>query len=280
MSKKIAVIIALLGMAGTALLLGSYEEVGRRLLEFILNQSSKEFFAKSIHVEKVHLNWNGKIRIEGVEGKLQTASGPVPLRMESVKSQNSVFNFLSNQGWRLEWNGLRPEHSERGGIRGIATLRGGREGFFEIAADVLGVDLGEIRWISPENLAGSMGEMKGKVLIRADSRGSLTLMLRLHIDEPGGKVDAHFFDLLKPYLPKLREGEGVKRIQGTGGLVSFRRLIFEAALAEADRMKVFFQMAVPDYNLDLNLNVEIRIDEENAFPELARLIGFLKERAG
>ena len=58
--------------------------------------------------------------------------------------------------------------------------------------------------------------------------------------------------------------------------VGYQSADLRATLASADTLKVFLHLLIPDYNLDLNLNLEIHIDKDNAFPELARLMGLLE----
>jgi hypothetical protein len=166
--------------------------------------------------------------------------------------------------------------AEGRGVVGVLRVRGERQGFCDMKADVRSLDLGDIEWVNPENLAGSAGEMKGSFTFRVDAGGRPFCEIRLRVEEPGGKLQARFFETLKPYLPQLAVQQKVEEIAGKQALVDFREAELRLDLAESDRMKIFLHIAVPDYNLDLNLNIELRVDSENAFADVAGLVGLIR----
>lgn len=265
--------------AGSAflLILRFHAALERRLLESVLNQNTKKFFAGSIRVGEARLDRRLKIHIEHLRGRLLSGTGPVALEIQSIESQGPVTDFFLKQGLVLVFKGFRPGQSQHGGIQGTSHLRGGREGFIDLRAEVDGLDLHEIEWLNPENLSGATGELRGEMTFRSDTKGEVSYSARLQVEEPGGHVQTRFFDLLKPYLPQqLETREKIDHLLATGGVVGFREASLQADWAESDRMKVFLHITVPDYNLVLNLNLEIRVDEKNAFMQLTQLMGLLK----
>jgi len=148
--------------------------------------------------------------------------------------------------------------SPREGLAGAVWIRGGRNGFFELRSEARSVDLEDLVWVNPENLKGSQGEIKGEIAIRQNATGDLRIRGKLRIAEPGGKLPARFFDLIKPYLPVAVTSAKIKTIQAAGGLVGFRVARLEMEMENPEVMKLFLQLAVPDYNLDLHLKMEIR----------------------
>jgi hypothetical protein len=172
--------------------------------------------------------------------------------------------------------GIRVPGREGEGSRAIAHLRGGRDWFFDFKAEVQGLGLEEIQRFSPENLSGATGEIKGTFALAASANGEIRSSADLKIEEPGGRLPAHFFDFLTPYLAGLAAREKIEKIRALEGFVGYRDASFKMDLVESDKMKVFLHLVVPDYNLDLNLNLEVRLDEKNAFIQLARLAGLMR----
>lgn len=253
------VLLALAGM-GIGLVLVFHRPLAPRFFEFVLNQTTADFFAGSIRIGDVQWRPNGGVRLEDFKGKLQSPRGPVPLQIQSIESRNSLVRYFSEEGLVLDFEGAQLADSKGKGIRGISILRGGGRGFFELQADVQGLDLKELVWINPENLEGSSGEMKGKIILRQDSKGAILLNGKLQVNE-GGELPSHFFRLLKPYLPQIALSRKIKRIEATGGLVGFRLASLEMEMVESNKMKIVLHLAVPDYNLDLHLKVEVRLGD-------------------
>lgn len=245
-----------------------------QLLQYSLNRNTKALFKDSLRVEKVRLEKNLEIQIDHLHGKLQTEGGPLPFQIKSINSEGPVTDFFSQEGLVLNFKEARTADSKYGGIHGSYRFRGGREGFFEIKAEVQGLGLEELEPLNPENLRGSSGEIKGEITIRQGAKG-VFLRANLRIDEPGGRLQARFLDLLKPYLPQMGVKEKVEQILAAGGGVDFRIASLEMELVESEKMKVLLHLAIPDYNLDLHFNIEVRVDEKNAFLQLAELGGLI-----
>ena len=252
---------------------------GRELVQYAANRGSEEFFAGSVRLASAVIDRKLRIHLRGLRGEFQSPSGPVPLEIPSADSQGPLTGFFSQEGLVLNFKASLGQPTEGRGLDGVLKLRGGKQGFFEVKADVRSLDLHEIEWVNPENLSGSAGEMKGDLLIRGDASGRPFCRLHLQVDEPGGKLQARLFDTLKPYLPEVTVRQKVEKIAGGPALVNYRKARLDLDLPESDRLKIFLHIEVPDYNLNLNLNIEVRVDSKNAFADLAGLVGLIQKEA-
>jgi len=251
-------------------------ELGRFLLVSAINRSTQAIFDGSVRVGKIHLDREFGIHIRDLKGHLVSERGPVPWEIQSIESQGPLTHFFTKEGVVLVFEGIRPRPSEHLGIRASARIRGGQKWEVELQMKVQGLGLDEIEWLSPENLSGAAGNLQGEVFFRMDAQGEIAIRAQLRVEEPGGRLQARFFDLLMPYLPGLITKGTVDEIIAQGGVVGFRKASFRMEVVESDKIKFFIQMAVPDYNLNLNVNLELTVDGENAFVELAELAGLFK----
>ena len=83
----------------------------------------------------------------------------------------------------------------------------------------------------------------------------------LRIDEPGGLVQTKVFEWLVPYLPTTEE---IRRLSARSELIGYRRASLELHGLRDDRLKGLFRIDIPSYNLIVNLNLEIKVDDETA----------------
>ncbi len=239
-------------------LVSLYPPVTLKLLEFSLNQSNRELFNNTLRLGRV--NWKEKLglRLEGLSAGFQGPSGPVTFEIRSVESRGSVLNFFRKEGLILDFQSAHLSDSPREGFEGMARIRGGKNGFFELRAQVKKADLQDFVWINPDNLKGSEGKVQGELVLRQGAEGEVRIRGKLQVEEPGGKLPAHFFDLVTPYLPLSLVEEKVKQIRASGGRVGFRVARLEMEMADPQAMNLFLHLAVPDYNLDLHLKMDIR----------------------
>lgn len=152
------------------------------------------------------------------------------------------------------------------GMKGQAESR--PDGFLRLEAEILGIGLEDLAPLNPGNLKGSTGEMRGKITLETKPGGEPVFMAELHAQRPGGKIPSRFFEGLLPYLPQVKNRQELEAIIRIAGLVSYNEADFTIASVRPGLMKVFLHMRIPDYNLNLNLNMQIRTDEENFFQAL------------
>ena len=80
-----------------------------------------------------------------------------------------------------------------------------------------------------------------------------------------------FFSAFLTYLPESQNRKDLEAIIGLAGLVAFSEADFKVSSGASGRMKVFLHIRIPDYNFNLNLNVEIHEDSGNIFEALSQL---------
>jgi hypothetical protein len=248
----------------------------RDLLEQLANRSTKEYFAGSIRIEKVSLDRHFRIRLTGITGKLQTRQGPVPLAIKSLESQDPLFLFIFQKPVRFLFEGIRPEISSRMGISGNFMIQTGPASRFELNSDLGKTGLEDWQWLDPQDLGGATGSLKGSLTFRQIAGQEPEFTLDLEAPEPGGNIQARFFDLFLPYLPTPLQRERVQRVSESQQLIRYGRAALRADMPQSDRMKILLQIFIPAYNLKLTLNSTIRTDEKSTFSQIARLMGLIE----
>ena len=231
------------------------------LLELALNRSTQTLFDRTLHLGKSEWKKNLGIRFTDVQVHFQAPTESVPIQIHLLESQNSILHLFSHQGAQFKFKGFQIVGSKKSGIEGTLRIGGGKKSFFELDATVKGIDLQELTWINPPRLEGSQGEIKGRIKIRQETGKPLLLVARLYVEEPGGLLQSQLFDLLKPYLPQVALNRKIRLIKVAGGLVGFRVAQLRAEKDEPDKMKIFLHLAVPDYNLDLNLKMQVHLSD-------------------
>lgn len=255
---------------------GLFQELARRTVQDKLNQNQHDLFAGSLQLGRLSLDPKLRIHLRRIQAELQTPHGPVPLEIKEIETLNPFYDFLF-KGGLLHFEDLKPLGSSYPGVQGTIRLQNGAKGFYEVEAKVLGWGLEELRWMDPVNLEGATGSIKGQVRLRQGIKGETALTGRFYVEQPGGKIAARLFDVLLPYLPYLEKDERIQQIRARGGAVGFRDASLLMEMKESDPMKFFVHVWVPDYNLNLNVDLKVRLDVKDAFLQLADLLGALKE---
>jgi len=250
-------------------------ELGRDLLERLANRAAREYFAGSVRIEKVSLDRHFRLHLNGITGKLQTRQGPVPLAIKSLESQDPLLLFISQKPVRFLFEGLRPEISSRAGISGDFMVQTGPASRFELNSDLGKTGLEDWQWIDPQNLGGATGSLKGSLTFRQISGREPEFSMDLEAPEPGGNIQARFFDLFLPYLPTPVQKERVQKVSQSQQLIRYTRAALRASMPQSDLMKILLQIFIPAYNLKLTLNTTLRTDEKSAFSQIARLMGLI-----
>jgi hypothetical protein len=275
MKKRIFFTLLLaVAFAGLILLvLPRIPEIERNFLERLANRSSEEYFSGSIRIGKVALDRYFKIHVAEVTGKLKTRQDPVPLEIKSLESRDPLFLFLAQKSVRFVFEGLRPQGSSHPGISGTFMTQTGPVSRFEFSADFGKTDLEDWQWLDPQNLGGATGTMKGSLTFRQVAGREPEFSMDLESPQPGGNIQARFFDLFLPYLPTSLQKEKVQKVSQSQQLVRYDRAALKVSLPQSDRMKIILQIFIPSYNLKLTLNADLRTDQKDAFSQIARILG-------
>lgn len=247
------------------------------VLEYAANRSGKEFLAGRLSVGSVKFGTDLRLFASGIRGSLRTRQGPVEFEIGSVESLGPVYDAALGKPVRFMFKDVRPKGSPRVGISGVFSFLAAKKWRFELEADLGGADLEDFQWVDPGNLTGSAGATKGKLVFTQTAGEAALFNMDLEAPEPGGKLQAKFFDLFLPYLPVSVQKERVEKLAAEGQrIVRFQTAGLVVSMPQSDQMKVLLRILVLDYNLKLTLNATIRTDAKDTFSEVARLMGLIE----
>jgi hypothetical protein len=198
------------------------------------------------------------------------------LEIKSLESQDSLFLFITQKPVRFIFTGMRPQGSPRLGISGTFVIRTGTAWRFECSADFGNTDLEDWQWLDPQNLAGATGAMKGNLTFRQTFGQEPEFSMNLEASQPGGNIQARFFDLFLPYLPTSIQKEKVQKVSKSRQWVRYDWAALKVSLPQSDSMKILLQIFIPAYNLKLTLNANLRADQKDAFSQIARIMGLIE----
>jgi len=248
----------------------------KNLLTHAFNEASRDAFAGTLQLGEVSFDGKMRIRLDALKGDLQTREGPVPIEIRSVLSKDSLALFLIGKPVHFVFEGVKPVASNYQGLRGEAVVIAGEKWAFELQGEIESMGLEDIEWVNPDNLTGSTGRMIGSIVIKSDYRLEMLFKLKLEVQQPGGNIQARFFQMLVPLLPQAKDRLPLDKIAKAAGFVRYRDAQFDVELVNPETMKIFLHILVPEYNLNLNLNMEVRTDRENAFLDIAQWMGFVE----
>lgn len=263
--------------AVTGVLLG----IGRNILlektaEWFLNRSLSENLAAPIDIQNLSLGFTTHFEIGRVHASIQTHGGSLPLEIGRIRLKHCLFHILTKRlPFTFMFDGLKPFGSNSKGIRGEITFAWFQNQGITFQAKILELHLNELTVLDTQNLKGVTGTLNGDFVYRIDEKQNQFLDLQLNAPEPGGALQAQLFSLLVPYLPKSAYRTAVEQIQKTG-LVHYNTASISLHQEAPSRMKILVKILVPDYNLDLNVNAEIRVDNENTLLQIAQVLGMIR----
>ena len=249
------------------------------LTEKGLNKALHDYFGGTLTLQDLKLQKGGILTLKGLKGRYQARDGGIPLEIQSLQSQSSVLDLLEGKTLPVKVAGVRTGNSSGETLEGDAQVRIGSQWHFEFRAKIISLELRDLTPLSPENLEGASGILKGTLTLRTDAREDPVFGLVLNVFEPGGNLQARFFDLITPYLPQIQARSRVEQLAASKKTVSYKNAHLNIGLEDPQQMKLFFHILVPDYNLDLNINMAIRVDRKNAFFELAEVLGLVQVKA-
>ncbi len=282
MNKRTAFRVMAGGLFVSLLIWVIYQLPGieRLALERLINQNARLFFADSIRIEKAAIDRNLRLRLYGITGAFQARQGPVPLEIRSLESLDPLFLLLRSEPVHFVFEGARPKGSSRDGLLGEIVVLGGKDWRVEASADFKNTDLEDLRWLDPQNLDGANGAMNGKLTCVQVAGREPTFDLSVTMPQPGGMVQARFFDLFLPYLPEsVQKDRVVKLVSGNKQLVRYQTAEVAVNLPQPDVMKILVRILVLDYNLKLTLNMIVHTDQKDSFSQIARLMGLIEAKS-
>ena len=268
-------IVAIAGLTAALAAWQQRDELLRAWLERRLNRAAPESLAGSIRIGRARLTRELRLALDDARATIRASERRIPLRIDHLESLAPVTALLHDQPFPMTFEGIRIDGSRRAGITGIAQFRRGPPWQLEAQARVVRIGLEELTWLSPAYLDGSTGELSGELALRLGEATEPYAELILSGGSEGGRLRARLFDLLVPYLPS---GKELRRIASDTGLVTYREASLQLKLAQSDAMRIVLHIRVPEYNLELNLNVDVRVDERRVLGQLTDLLGLIRSR--
>src|SRR3989338_6999141 len=223
------------------------------LLEKGLNRAAKPYFADTLRFNRAELDLMLNLHVQGAKGTFQGAEGPYPVEIDSLESGSSLANLARQQPVDFMFSGVRMNGSVFKGMAG--RVEAALNGSFRLEAQIEGVGLQDVVPFTAGNMRGAAGEMRGRIMIVSKPGSEGVLNIELSAQKPGGRIPSRFFAAFLPFLPDAQSQTELATLIRLSGVVSFDEANFKVDSAGPGRMKVFLHMRIPDYNLNLNLNV-------------------------
>lgn len=255
-----------------------FKEIERKAFQSALNTALRDYFAGTLKVESAHISRDFRLHLGRIQGELVTRERPVAIELQSLESVEPLYRLLFLKPVHFIFAELKPADSAQPGVSGKALATPGWKWAFTLEADIESLRLEDIIWVNPDSLAGSSGQMVGTLEVKADYTGHSEFKMVLSVPEPGGSLQARFFDSVTPYLPKTKKKSKKKAetLAATRETIGYQQAELTAQLENDDQVKMLLRIMIPDYNLKLNLTLLVKVDEKNAFLKLFQLLGIIQ----
>lgn len=275
---NLAVLIFLLAFiaASTIAVIVMSPELTKKAVEYAANVATRTYLANSVEIKAARFDSKARFLIEDLSASIQTAQGPVKFHVRQIQSANSIINFLRSEGLRLLFEEATFDGSKQAGVSGEILVKGVQNWFVDVSAKVTGLGFEDMVWINPDQLRGTTGNLIGIIDFHAEADREPLLHAELEVKAPGGVMQTQLIRYLFQYLPPVTIKAEVKKLVEEEGLVPYSAARIMTQMEATDRIKVFLFISIPDYNFNLNTNIEIRIDEKNAFGQIAQIFGLIK----
>lgn len=271
--KKLLILVILLA-AGAAALWHYRNPLAEKGVEAWLHATQDLYFEDTLNLEGLEIDSYLRASVQEISGSWQSPEGPFAFTLENLRILDPVTFFLTGKPVHLTFERFAPAGSAQPGISGKAVLYNDKAGTLELEADFIGLHLEELTALNPETLQGSSGRLTGSLYVKALAEGSPELRIHLKVTPPGGRLQARFFEILVPYLPA-----GQKAIldkMSASNTVEYKEADIQVSLGGPETVNLVFHILVPDYNLNLNLNVALRVESQEMFFQLANVFGLIR----
>lgn len=247
-----------------------------RVLEGVLNPLQAEYFGGTLNFSGVRLPSDLKLRVDRLTGELKGSGKDFPFEVRDILFADPLTHFVIGKPLTLTFSSFRPLGSEHEGASGKAVLLLDSNGTVELEANVLALHLEEIEALDPESLKDATGRLSGTLLMRTGLKGTEFFDLDLRVRRPGGRIQSRFFEILLPYLPAVDKAVLSRLSRAGTGTVDYTEADLRITHPASESINIRLHILVPEYSLNLNLNVTLRVESEEVFLELARLSGLIK----
>jgi hypothetical protein len=243
-------------------------------IENWVNHEYQAFLNNSFTIEGFHLNKDLSISIDYLRGKWLLEEEAFPFELYQLEILQPITDFLFAKPVTVRFEQLGAQNKKSKGVKGTVLLYNDKVGTFELRADFEEVYLQEYTLLNRDNLEHATGRVEGNVFVKGDAKQTESFQLKLEVKPPGGQVQARFFGALTPYLP-VAQKQILAKIRSSE-VVDYKEMNLKAELASNEEVKMLLHMGVPEYNLNLNLNITLRVEDQEAFYQLAQVMGLIK----
>lgn len=271
--KKFLILVLFLG-AALASLWHYRNPLAEKGAEAWLSATQDLYFEDTLDLEGLEIDSGMRVTIRKITGSWQSPEGPFPFILENLRIADPVTFFLTGKPVHITFERFAPAGSNHPGVSGKAVLYNDEAGTLELEADFLGLYLEELTALNPESLEGSSGRLTGTLSMKALAEGSQELRISLKVTPPGGKLQARFFEILVPYLPAGQKA--ILEKINNAKTVDYKEADIEVNLGGPETVNLVLHILVPDYNLNLNLNVALRVESQEMFFQLANVFGLIR----
>jgi len=246
------------------------------LLEKSANQTTAELFEGTLRLKDVQITKSGKVILHNIEGKMKTDSGRVPIQIQSIESTTSLLQILMTQRSEMRFTGFQPIPLTGEALSGNLIADFSNKPSFEINSSFHHISIRDFSWIDPASFDGLNGFVSGSIRFRTDANEKIELSVNLVAEKEGGEVPARFLEFALPYLPQAKNTKDLQKKIASAKSVPFVNGSVKAQTLSSEKIQAEIKMLFPEQNINLNLNLTILVDEENAFLRTFKLLSLFK----
>lgn len=278
---KILKVLLFLILVGFVLICGTLAYVWTQrvpLLEKAANRGSLELFEGSLRLKTAEITKDLKIVITGLEGKMKTDTGAVPIKIDKLETTASLIEIFRSKRSELVFSNFQPIPSVGNPISGTLLLTFGKNPSATLQANPKHLSVQDYVWLNPDNFKDLRGFVEGSIRFQVDSKENAQFEIDFQSEQKGGEVPSKFLEFALPYLPKAKNTKELKKLIETGKGVRFINGLISAKTVSPGKINAQIKMLFPDQNLNINLNLTILVDEEHAFLRAFKLLSLFKIR--
>ena len=246
------------------------------LLIKVANHASSELFEGSLRLKSADTTKDLKIVITGLEGRMKTDTGSIPIKIERMMTKTSLLDIFQTRRSELGFENFEPVPSSGHPISGTLLLEFGDNPRATLQASPQHLSVEDYAWVNPDGFRGLSGFVSGSIRFQIDSQENSHFEIDFESEKQGGEVPAKFLEFALPYLPKAQNTKELKNLIATQKSMRYINGLIHAKTISPGKIQAQIKMLFPEQNLNLNLNLTILVDEEHAFLRAFKLLSLFK----
>ena len=141
----------------------------------------------------------------------------------------------------------------------------------ELNAQLNRIHLSDLSPIQPSVFKNARGHGDGTLKASTTEDGNVQFDLKFGVAK-GGAIQAPLLESLMQHIPAAARTQALRQAAVGDQPVRFQTAFFQITAEQPDRWKALLLMSLPEYNVNLDLEFEIRLDDAAAIPKLLRLL--------